>query len=121
MPHTVDLWWTVFAARLLELRAALPNSLKGTIQLCAPRSNDRPTWLRYIQLNGPSTNAYEGVAEAPEVWIDIHEGQLQQLLSDAAPVTAFRSSGRHDLWGALFDALNRQGQPKSWLQIRGKQ
>lgn len=121
MAQTVDLWWTVFAARLLELKAALPHALKGTIQLCAPRTDDRPTWLRYIQLNGPSTAAYEGVAEAPEVWIDIHEDQLQRLLGEGAPTTAFRSSGRHELWAALFDALNRPGQPQSWLQIRGKQ
>jgi hypothetical protein len=116
----VDLWWSLLAARLGELRSALPVSLKGTIQLCAPGTPQHPTWLRYIQLNGPSTVTYEGVAQDPEVWIDIREDELSKLLREGSG-TAFRSAGRHELWAALFEALNRQGRPKSWLQIRGHQ
>ncbi len=118
-----ELWWILLIGRFQELRRGLPTSLRGTIQLCVPRSPLKPALFRHLVLNGPASAAYEGLAEAPEVWIEVDEERLGAWLSgqtdDEDAIPAFRSSGKHELWRAFFAALNSMGQPKSWLQIRG--
>jgi hypothetical protein len=121
-----ELWWILLSGRFQELKRGLPTSLRGTIQLCVPRTPLKPAQFRHLVLNGPASAAYEGLAEEPEVWIEVDEERLGASLrgqtddEDAiAPLSAFRSSGRHELWREFFTALNSMGQPKSWLQIRG--
>jgi hypothetical protein len=115
-----DLWWTLMVGRLNELRVAFPATLKGTIQICAPSFEARPTRFHYIRLDGPRSAAYEGVADEPDVWIELDEEKLGALLRDEPHYEgAMRSSGKHELWRSLFERLQEQGQPKSWLQIRG--
>lgn len=120
MPRAAHAWSTLFVGRFNDLKRGLPAGLEGSIQICVPSTSDHPAEFMYVRLAGPRSAAYQGLAPEPEVWVEVDEDGMAAALSGRAWTAApLRVSGRFQLWQSLLEALQGQGQPTSWLGIRG--
>lgn len=79
-PGALELWWSLFSGRILDLRATFPADLEGLVQFSVGAPSP---WFRGVTLAGRHTQVHEGLLKDPDVWVELDALKLSKLLGTA--------------------------------------
>jgi hypothetical protein len=119
LPH--EIWWRVFLARLSQVEAALPPTLRGSIQFAVKPAamKDGASSFFFLKLTDRGPIGQTGVVSEPDAWVDTSEDQIVRLLDASRdPAGAFETSGNVGLFKTLLESMAKVPPAASIVGIR---